>query len=205
MSAGPLSLSCQRGKEGVHRSSPLSDRRGVGGEVKKNIGEKMSLKQFASFYIGDNLFGVDIRLIREINRNIDITPVDSAPDFVRGLLNLRGQIVTVIDVGVRMGLRKDKQRIDGARCIVLKTSEEIASKRSEDSALEDTSRDIVALYVDAIGDMVTFEEKEIEPSPANIGEVEGKFIGGIVKLEKELMIILKAAELLKNEEEHERN
>ena len=57
----------------------------------------MALKQFASFYLGDNLFGIDVRLIREINRNIDITVVDSAPEFVRGLLNLRGQIVTVID------------------------------------------------------------------------------------------------------------
>jgi purine-binding chemotaxis protein CheW len=136
----------------------------------------MSSKQFASFYMGDNLFGVDIRLIREINRNVDITPVDSAPDFVRGLLNLRGQIVTVIDIGVRMGLRSEKKKVEGARCIVLKTSEEIAVKRSEDQTLEDTSRDIVAFYVDSIGDMVTLDEKEIEPSPANIGDVEGKFI-----------------------------
>jgi purine-binding chemotaxis protein CheW len=161
----------------------------------------MSQKQFASFCIGDNLFGVDIRLIREINRNVDITPVDSAPDFVRGLLNLRGQIVTVIDVGVRTGLRAEMQEVDGARCIVLKTSEEIAAKRSEDAGLEDTSRDIVALYVDAIGDMVTLEEKDVERPPANMGEVEGKFISGVAKLDKELLIILKVEELLKNEED----
>jgi purine-binding chemotaxis protein CheW len=160
----------------------------------------MSQKQFASFYIGNNLFGIDIRLIREINRNVDITPVDGAPDFVRGLLNLRGQIVTVIDVGVRMGLRTGKESVESARSIVLKTSDEIAVKRSEDDKLEDTSRDLVALYVDAIGDMVTFEEKEIEPSPANIGEVEGRFISGMAKLEQELMIILRVAELLKNDD-----
>jgi purine-binding chemotaxis protein CheW len=161
----------------------------------------MSQKQYASFYIGDNLFGIDIRLIREINRNIDITPVDGAPDFVRGLLNLRGQIVTVVDVGVRMGLGQDRKRVEDARCIVLKTSDEIAAKRSEDPTLEDTSRDLVALYVDGIGDMVTYEEKEIEASPANIGEVEGKFIGGVAELEKELMIVLKVEELLRIEEE----
>ena len=130
----------------------------------------MALKQFASFYIDKNLFGVDVRLIREINRNLDITKVDSAPVFVRGLLNLRGQIVTVVDVGVRMGLREKDEGKDNCRCIVLKTSEELAAKRGEDDSVEDTSRDLVALYVDAIGDMVTFEEKEIEPSPANTRE-----------------------------------
>ena len=161
----------------------------------------MSQKQFASFCIGDNLFGVDIRLIREINRNVDITHVDGAPGFVRGLLNLRGQIVTVVDIGVRMGLRAEMQEVDGARCIVLKTSEEIAAKRSEDAGLEDTSRAIVALYVDAIGDMVTLEEKDVERPPANMGEVEGKFISGVAKLDKELLIILKVEELLKNEED----
>ncbi len=160
----------------------------------------MASKQFASFYIGENLFGIDIRLIREINRNIEITPVDRAPKFVRGLLNLRGQIVTVIDLGVRIGLvDKDDDRKDG-RCIVLKTSEELSQKRSEDPTLEDTARDLVALYVDDIGDMVTIDEKEIESPPANIGEVEGEFFSGVAKLDKELLVILKVAELLKIEE-----
>jgi purine-binding chemotaxis protein CheW len=156
----------------------------------------MSSKQFASFYIGDNLFGVDIRLIREINRNIDITPVDGAPDFVRGLLNLRGQIVTVIDVGVRMGLRAIEDRKDNCRCIVLKTSDELSGKYDESQDIENTSRDLVALYVDGIGDMVTLDEKQIEPPPANIGELEGKYIQGIARTEKDFLILLKMSELL---------
>ena len=161
----------------------------------------MAIKQFASFHVNNNLFGIDIRLIREINRNVDITVVDSAPDFVRGLLNLRGQIVTVIDIGVRMGLREKKDIQDNCRCIVLKTSEELSAKRSEDPSIEDTSRDLVALYVDDIGDMVTMDEKEIEATPANIGDVEGKFIGGMAKLENELMIILKMTQLLHHDED----
>jgi purine-binding chemotaxis protein CheW len=161
----------------------------------------MSQKQFASFYVGENLFGVDVRLIREINRSLDITPVDGAPQFVRGLLNLRGQIVTVIDVRNRMGLTGNAAAIAGCRCVVLKTSEELAEKRAEDETIENTSHDLTALFVDSIGDMVTFEDNDIEPSPANMGEVEGRFIYGIVKLEKELLIILKVKELLEIEEE----
>ena len=161
----------------------------------------MSQKQFASFYLGENLFGVDVRLIREINRSTDITPVDGAPEFVRGLLNLRGQIVTVIDLRNRMGLSGNGAAASGRRCIVLKTSEELSAKRAEDETIEQTSRDLTALYVDSIGDMVTFEDNEIEPSPANMGEVEGRFIHGVVKLEKELLIILKVMELLQTEED----
>jgi purine-binding chemotaxis protein CheW len=165
----------------------------------------MALKQFATFYIRENLFGVDIRLIREINRNIDITPVDGAPDFVRGLLNLRGQIVTVIDVGVRMGLRAMEDRKDNCRSIVLKTSDELSGKYDESQVVENTSRDLVALYVDGIGDMVTLDEKEIEPPPANIGELEGKYIHGIARTEKDFLIVLKMSELLLYaHEEHER-
>ena len=75
------------------------------------------------------------------------------------------------------------------------------AKQTEDETIETTSRDLTALYVDSIGDMVTFEDNEIEPSPANMGEVEGRFIHGVVKLEKELMIIIKVGELLKTEDE----
>ncbi len=162
----------------------------------------MATKQFSSFNIGDNLFGIDIRVIREINQGVDITPVDRAPGFVQGLLNLRGQIVTVLDIGVRIGLRSEVHEQDSYRCIVLKTSDELASKRVEDSSLEDTSGDLVALSVDEIGDMVTLDQKDLEPPPANIGEVEGKFIAGVAKLDSGLMIALKVTELLKMEEEH---
>ena len=161
----------------------------------------MSQKQFASFYIGDSLFGIDVRLIREINRNTDITPVDGAPGFVRGLMNLRGQIVTVLDAGVRMGLRHREDGGEERRCIIMKISDELAAKRSEDPSLEDTSRDLVGLYVDSIGDMVTVEDKEIERPPANVGDLEARFISGVAKLENELMIVLRAGELLRTDEE----
>jgi purine-binding chemotaxis protein CheW len=165
----------------------------------------MAIKQYASFYVGDNLFGIDIRLIREINRNVDITPVDSAPDFVRGLLNLRGQIVTVIDVGIRLGLQMKEQGKGHCRCIVLKTTDELSGKRDEDPTIEDTSRDLVALHVDDIGDIVMLDEKDIEPPPANVGDVEGKYVYGIADRGESLLIILKMAELLlQKHEKHEK-
>ena len=61
-------------------------------------------KQFVTFRIDGDLLGLDVLRVREINRILDITPVASAPDYVRGLVNLRGQTVTVFDLGIRLGL-----------------------------------------------------------------------------------------------------
>jgi chemotaxis signal transduction protein len=68
--------------------------------------------------------GINILFLREINRHIDLTPVDLAPSYVCGLMNLRGQIVTVIDLGVRLGLPPRKITAETG-CIVLKSFKEL--------------------------------------------------------------------------------
>jgi purine-binding chemotaxis protein CheW len=63
-------------------------------------------KSFITVKIDNYLFGIDVALVREVNRYIDISPVSLSPDFISGLMNLRGQIITVIDPGVRLNLGK---------------------------------------------------------------------------------------------------
>jgi len=155
-------------------------------------------KQFASFYLGNSLFGIDVLLIREINRNLDITHVDPAPDFIVGLMNLRGQIVTVVDSGVRLNLGR-REITQSSCCIVLKTNRELQRYKSEGFEIENTSNDIVGLMVDKIGDMIHADKKDIEPPPANAYGVDGKYLDGVIKLEKELLITLKMEEILSHE------
>ncbi len=152
-------------------------------------------RQFSTFYLGRALFGLDILLVREINRHLDLTPVDRAPDYVRGLLNLRGQIVTVVDLGIRLGL--EPRRIGSeSRCVVLKTTTELRSQEGTEELDDDTVDDVVGLLIDRVGDMVSVDSAEIEPPPANVGVVEGRFLSGVVKLEGDLMVILRAKEVL---------
>jgi purine-binding chemotaxis protein CheW len=151
--------------------------------------------QYATFKIGTGLFGIDVLLIREINRNLDITEVNPAPDFVRGLLNLRGQIVTVIDPGTRLGI--ERRSLDSSSCcVVLKTSQEIERMRDEGLLAETTHKDTVALLVDGIGDMVNIDDRAIEHPPANINGIDSSFISGIVKLDSELLVIMKLEKIL---------
>jgi purine-binding chemotaxis protein CheW len=153
------------------------------------------IRQFSSFFLGDSMFGLDVLLVREINRNLDITPVDPSPDFVQGLMNLRGQIVTVTDLGVRLNL-DNRERTKSTCCIVLKTEKELERITDEGLISATTSKDTVGLLVDQIGDMISIDEKEIEAPPANMNGVDGKYLSGVIKLEQDLLATLKISEIL---------
>ncbi len=156
----------------------------------------MPQNQFATFFIDEHLFGVNVLLVREINPHVDFTPVDLAPDFVRGLMNLRGQIVTIIDPAVRFGIGQ-RPITPRSRCLVLKTAREVEEREDGAQLMLETVSDSVGFLVDSIGDMVAADARDLEPPPANIGEIDGKFIAGVHKLEEKLMIVLKTGEVLK--------
>lgn len=157
-------------------------------------------KQYSTFYLGDALFGVDILLVNEVNRQLDMTVVDQAPPYVRGLLNLRGQIVTVVDLGVRLGLGPRKITPE-SRIVVLKTSSEIAVRGDMEEIDDDTCQDVVGLLVDRIGDMVDAPEEALEAPPANVGGVDGKYLSAVANLDRGLMVALKLREVLNLENE----
>ncbi len=136
----------------------------------------MALIQFVTFRIENNLIGINILHVREINRVLDMTPVQHSPAYVRGLVNLRGQTVTVFDLGVRLNLPSREITIDSHN-IILK-------------------HDTVGLLVDSIGDVVDTHDEGIEPPPANMGGIDEELIEGVVKLEDELLVILSAEKIL---------
>lgn len=154
----------------------------------------MSDKQFVTFWIEEELFGLDILHVREINRNLDLTRVDLAPDHVRGLMNLRGQVVTVLDLGVRIGLG-GRPLLPTSSCIVLKDN--ILQEEQEPA---EGGSETSGLYVDRIGDVISVEEDEIEPPAASTTAIARRFIEGVVKLPDSLLIALKIEEVLSHKE-----
>lgn len=155
----------------------------------------MDNRQIFSFYMNENLFGVDIILIREIIGSPDITPIDLSPEMIRGLLNLRGQIVTVIDPAVTLGM----ERLDtgsNMHCIILKTSAELANRADAEDMTDKTSDDVVGLLIDRIGEVYEIGENDVEPSPANLNGIDGNNLVGVIKLDKKLMMLLKVSHVL---------
>jgi len=128
--------------------------------------------EFSAFYVADLLIGVNILQVEEINRHVTLTPVPHAPECVRGVINLRGEVVTVMDLRTILGLPPGT--------ISASTRNVVVNSRGEQ----------IGLLVDRIADVVKAQSDAIEPTPANVSGVDGRFFKGVVKLEKELMVIL---------------
>lgn len=161
----------------------------------------MATKQYATFRVGENFFALDILLIREINRNLEIRPVNLAPAFIRGLLNLRGQIVTVMDLGVR--IKGDPIQLSStSRCIILKDAEECTSVYSEEQVRELHGEDQNAFLIDEIGDMISVDEDNLEDPPASLGGMRSEFIQNVYRQDGKIFLVLDAYHLMSVEEEN---
>lgn len=147
--------------------------------AEKNVETGNTNMELATFYVGEALCGIDILNIQEINKHFDITNVPQAADYVIGILNLRGKIVTIIDLAKKLGLSRINSGKDNRNIIV----------NSEDEH--------IGLMVDSISDVVHGTSEEIEPAPANVSGIKGKFFNGVLKTEDKLIGILDIEEVLK--------
>lgn len=134
--------------------------------------------ELATFYVGDALCGMDILKVQEINKLMEMTQVPQAPDYVMGILNLRGQIVTIIDLGKKLGL----------------TSVDV--NESSRNIIVNSDNEYIGLLVTRIGDVVEAEWEKVERPPANIGGVQGVFFKGVFKMQDRLIGILDADRVL---------
>lgn len=148
-----------------------------------------------TFYLGQYLFGISILLVREINKHLDITPVSRVPQYIKGVLNLRGQVVTVMDLAKRLSFTEETDQ-SKANCIVLKTTGEIESSDTSTLTEDRTSGDKVGLYVDRIGDVLDVETGDIIKTPTKDDKLDKRFIKGVVRLDDKLLILLNLKEVL---------
>jgi purine-binding chemotaxis protein CheW len=140
--------------------------------------------ELATFYVGRALCGMDILKVQEINKLMEMTKVPQAPDYMVGILNLRGQIVTIIDLGQKLGLGNIEVTNDSRNIIVNAPGEH------------------VGLLVSRISDVVMADPDRIEPAPANMNGVQGSFFTGVYKTENKLIGILNIKEVLRLETEN---
>lgn len=126
----------------------------------------------STFYLGDALMGIDALRVQEVIKVNDITMVHHAPDFIMGIMNLRGRIVTVVDLAKRLDLCELKIT-DDSRIIIV-----------------DWDNENVGLLVDAISEVIPADETAMMPPPSNVSGVQGKFFQGVYKFGDHLIAIL---------------
>ena len=132
----------------------------------------MASKQFCTFRLDGAFFGIDILQVQEIIRRLSFTRIPLAPPLIEGLVNLRGQIVTAIDMRLRLGLPPrpaDKEPTH----VVVRTTDGVAS-----------------LLVDEIGDMMELPDEAFEAPPDTIHGTARDLITGVYKLEHGLLLVL---------------
>ena len=140
--------------------------------------EKEELLQLVSFKIGDEEFGVDILSVQEINRMSQITKVPNTPEFIEGVINLRGRIVPVIDLRVKLGMvRKDHGK--DTRIVVV----ELKGKT-------------MGFIVDEVNEVLRISKDITEAPPDIVGGVNSEYITSIGKLDDRLLILLDLEKIL---------
>ena len=128
--------------------------------------------QVTCFQIGEVLCGIDIRYVQEINKSMNITQVPLSQEYIKGIMNLRGDIVTVIDLGKKLGMAPVKIDED-SRITIVKWNDEF-----------------VGLLVDRIYDVISVQKQDIMPPPSNIKGAKGKYFQGVIKKHSDLIGIL---------------
>ena len=140
------------------------------------------LMQLVTFSIGEEEFGVDILKVQEIIRTMEITKVPKAPDFVEGVINLRGKVIPIIDLRRRFGL-SSKEHDKHTRIIVI-----------------EINNMIVGFVVDSVSEVLRIPASTVEPPPAVVAGMESEYISGVGKLQDRLLILLDLDRLLSNED-----
>lgn len=141
--------------------------------------------QWVTFRLGDEKYGINVMQVQEVLRISEIAPVPGAPTYVLGIINLRGNVVTVIDTRNRFGL-VSKETDDASRIVIIETEEYT-----------------IGILVDSVAEVVDLRASDIETSP-NVGNDEStKYIQGVTSRDNELLILVDLNKFLSVDEKQD--
>jgi len=138
--------------------------------------------QWVTFQLEEETYGINVMQVREVLRYTEIAPVPGAPDYVLGIINLRGNVVTVIDTRSRFGLMEG-EITDNTRIIVIESEHQV-----------------IGILVDSVAEVVYLRSSEIDTTPSVGTDESAKFIQGVSNRDGELLILVDLNKLLTDDE-----
>ncbi len=147
-------------------------------ETNKAVENGGQVKQFISFTVGDEDYGLELLRVREVIRVREITWLPKAPTFVKGIINLRGDVIPIIDLRDKFGLEPSEQT-EMTRVIVA----EVGGR-------------LIGMVVDSASQVVRISADQIDPPPPVLGGFSEEFINGVGKIEDRLVVLLNADAIL---------
>jgi len=146
---------------------------------KEKITEKT---QYISFIIAKEEYGVELIQTKEIIKPLKITPVPNTSDYISGVINLRGQVIPVIDMKKKLNLAIEKDKA--------------GSEDDEKIIIINIKGMLLGLYVDCVKEVVNLKNSEIKDVKETKNEIEKEFIKGVINIDEKLIIILDLKKLL---------
>ncbi len=134
--------------------------------------------QLVTFQLGNEEFAVNILNIQGINRMVQITQIPNAPEFVEGIINLRGKVIPIVDLRKRLGM-DDRDYDNATRFIVVEFSHRV-----------------IGFIVDSVHEVLRINKNIIEPAPQMVAGIDADYITGVAKLEDRLLIMLDLEKVL---------
>ncbi len=145
-------------------------------------GSDDSILQYVTFLLQDEIYGINVMQVQEVLRYSEIAPVPGAPTYVLGIINLRGNVVTVIDTRQRFGLMP-ADVTDSSRVVIL-----------------EVNKQVIGILVDAVSEVVYLNRSEIDKAP-NVGTEEStQFIQGVCHKDNRLLILVELDKMMTEDE-----
>lgn len=132
--------------------------------------------KFLTFQLGEEIYGLDILKVKEIIGIMDITPVPQSPSYVKGVLNLRGKIIPVVDLRLKFGF--EEREYTERTCIIVVELENADGKM------------LVGIIVDAVSEVTNISEADVEPTPEFGSSFSTDYIRGMAKIKGKVVILL---------------
>ena len=140
------------------------------------------ITQWVTFHLDNEKYGINVMSVQEVLRITDIAPVPGAPHYVLGIINLRGNVVTVVDTRTRFGLN-EKESDDATRIVIIESDSQV-----------------IGILVDSVAEVVDLRKSDIETTP-NVGNDESsKYIQGVSSQGEQLLILVDVDKLLTEDE-----
>jgi purine-binding chemotaxis protein CheW len=138
--------------------------------------------QWVTFHLENETYGVNVMVVKEVLKFQDIAPVPGAPDYVLGIINIRGTVISVINTRGRFGL-PDREPDDNTRIVII-----------------EIGRHIIGILVDSVAEVVYLRRSQIETAPQVNKDESARFIQGVCHRDNQLLILVELDKLLSEEE-----
>ena len=139
-------------------------------------------REMLTFRLGTEAYGINILKVQEIRGCDPVTPIAGTPEFIRGVIDLRGVIVPIVDMRMKFGLSDASYEVFTVVIIL------------------NVARRVIGIVVDSVSDVVTFEAEQIRPVPEFSAQLDTKFITGLARLDEQMIILLDIEHLLSSPE-----